>query len=73
MIENISKEDYLSSSNKASTINVIDDRYHIKNILLGEGSSSKINVCWDSLDHQVYAVKSISKKKILEMINKAPK
>jgi len=40
---------------------VIGQRYHIKNICLYSGIASKIYVAWDSIDKEVYAVKTISK------------
>ena len=71
-MKELSKEEYFSSKQTAKTMAVIDDRYHIKNVLVGNGNYSKVFVCWDSLDQQIYAVKSISKQKLLSSIHQNP-
>lgn len=41
---------------------VIDQKYQIKNICLYSGKSTKIYVCWDNVNKQVYVVKEITWK-----------
>ncbi len=60
-IAEISKEEYLRTSEKSQTLRVINGRYHIKNICLGYGSFGKVYACWDSKEKNVCAIKEISK------------
>lgn len=47
------------SNQEAKTLAVVDKQYHIKNICLSAGKSSRIYVSWDNIYKEVYAVKVI--------------
>ena len=56
-MKDLTKEQYLNSNTTAKTVSVVEERYHLKNILIGKGNYSKISVCWDSVRREVFAVK----------------
>lgn len=66
-----SVKEAISSSKPSQTITTVHNRYEIKNIYLGEGSFGEVCACWDRSTSEVLAVKTISKAKLLERINKS--
>jgi serine/threonine protein kinase len=64
-----SVKEAILSQKPSQTFRVIDSRYEIKNIFLGEGTFGEVFVCWDRVAREVLAVKAISKAKLLDKIN----